>query len=185
MMTLRHVGRSLLRTEDARLLRGLGRYTADLAPGDHCRMFVVRSPFAAARIGHIDTTAAARMPGVRLLLTGTDPQIMAMGGFTSRVTRRTADGRPNFVPPYRVISTDRARFAGDVVAAVFADSIEQAKDAAEALHIGWQPLPAVTQAWRAIAPRSERGALRSTSAPPPCAVIGSPDPMLIVSLPGG
>ena len=154
MMTLRHVGRSLLRTEDARLLRGLGRYTADLAPADRCRMFVVRSPFAAARIGRVNTAAAAGMPGVRLVLTGTDAEISALGCFTSRVTRRTADGRANFVPPYRVISTDRAQFAGDVVAAVFADTIEQAKDAAEALHIAWEPLPAVTQARLAILPEA-------------------------------
>ena len=141
---VRFVGKSLPRTEDARLLRGLGRYTADLAPGHHGRMVVVRSPHAAARIRGIDVSAASALPGVRLVLTGEDPDIRDLGTFTSRVKRKTAGGAANFEPPYRVLSRDRALFVGDPVAAVFADTLHQARDAAEAIVVDWEPLAAVT-----------------------------------------
>ena len=75
-----------------------------------------------------------------------------LADFTSRVRRKTADGRPNFVPPYRAISSGFARFAGDVVAAVFAETLGQAQDAAEALEIEFEPLPAVTRTALATAP---------------------------------
>jgi carbon-monoxide dehydrogenase large subunit len=152
MTTWRFVGKSLPRSEDRRLLSGLGRYTADLAAPDACRLFVVRSPHAAARIGGIDARAAAAMPGVRLVLTPDDPDLMRLGDFTSRVSRLTPDGKPNFVPSYRSLSAGAARFVGDAVAAIVADTLAQAKDAAEALAIDWQPLPAVTDIRAAIVP---------------------------------
>lgn len=142
---LHFVGKSLPRTEDARLLRGLGRYTADLAQSRHGRMVVLRSPHAVARIRSIDTSAAAAMPGVWLVLTGEDPEVRDLGTFTSRVRRKTPDGRPNYEPPYRVLTRDRAQFVGDPIAAVFADTVHHAKDAAEAIVVDWQPLPAVTR----------------------------------------
>ena len=69
MGSWRFVGQSLPRTEDRRLLTGLGRYTSDLAAPDACRLVVLRSPHAAARIRGFDIATAARMPGVRLVLT--------------------------------------------------------------------------------------------------------------------
>ena len=75
-MTFRFIGKSLPRTEDLRLVRGLGRYTADLAPPDALRLYVLRSPHAAARIRTIDTGAAQSMPGVQLVLTGDDPELL-------------------------------------------------------------------------------------------------------------
>jgi hypothetical protein len=145
------VGKSLPRTEDARLLRGLGRYTADLAPLDACRLYVVRSPHAAALLRGMDTRAAAACPGVRLILTANDPEVARTGAFTSRVRRQAPDGAPNFEPPYRTLS-DRGAFVGDAVAAIVADTLEQAKDAAEALDPDWAPLPAVTGVREAVAP---------------------------------
>ena len=145
------VGKSLPRTEDARLLRGLGRYTADLAPRGACRLHVVRSPHAAAVLRGLDTRAAAACPGVRLVLTASDPEVARTGAFTSRVRRQAPDGAPNFEPPYRTLS-DRGAFAGDAVAAIVADTLEQAKDAAEALDPDWSPLPAVTDVREAVAP---------------------------------
>ena len=150
--TPRFVGQSLHRTEDARLLRGLGRYTADVVPGQYGRMVVVRSPYAAARILGIDVTTATAMPGVRLVLTGEHAEVRDLGTFTSRVRRKTANGAVNFEPPYRVLTRDRAQFVGDPVAAVFADTLHQAKDAAEAIVIDWEPLPAVTETRIATAP---------------------------------
>lgn len=85
------------------------------------------------------------MPGVRLVLTPDDPDIKALGTFTSRVRRTAPDGKPNFEPPYRALSGGTARFVGDAVAAVVADTLEQARDAAEAIAITWDQLPAVTE----------------------------------------
>jgi carbon-monoxide dehydrogenase large subunit len=117
-------------------------------------MFVLRSPHAAASFQIRDVEAARRLPGVRLILTGHDPAVRDLGTFTSRVKRKTPDGKPNFEPPYRVISRNQAKFAGDVVAAVFADTLVQAEDAAEAIEIEWDPLPAVTETRVAIDPGS-------------------------------
>jgi carbon-monoxide dehydrogenase large subunit len=152
----RFIGKSLPRTEDARLLRGRGRYTADLAPADTCRMYVVRSPHASALIGSMDIAAAAACPGVRLVIGPDDAEIAGFGSFTSRVRRTAPDGRPNFVPDYRALSVGRARFVGDVVAAIFADTMDQAKDAADALQIEWTPLPAITETRLAADPGMPR-----------------------------
>jgi carbon-monoxide dehydrogenase large subunit len=122
--------RSLPRTEGRRLLTGLGRYTADLAAPGACRMVVLRTPHAAAGIIGFGTEAAARMPGVRLVLTPDDAAIAALASFTSKIRRTAPDGRPNFVPPNRSLSTG-ADFVGDAMAAVVADTLAQAKDAAE------------------------------------------------------
>ncbi|MGD9921233.1 MAG: xanthine dehydrogenase family protein molybdopterin-binding subunit [Pseudorhodoplanes sp.] len=144
-MSYRFIGKSLPRTEDLRLIRGLGRYTADLAPPDALRLFVVRSPHGAARIVNIDTAEALTMPGVHLVLTGEHPDITALGSIQSKVKRQTAAGAPNFEPPYRILSRERALFVGDAVAAVFADTLDQARDAAEAIAIEWDALPTVTE----------------------------------------
>ena len=151
-MAYRFIGKSLARTEDLRLVRGLGRFTADLAPGGHCRMYVLRSPHGAARFGRIATEAAEACEGVRLVLTADDPEVAALGPFTSRIRRTAPDGTPSFIPPYRALARAEAKFVGDPVAAVFADTLDQAKTAAEALEIAWEPLPAVTDTKRAVEP---------------------------------
>jgi carbon-monoxide dehydrogenase large subunit len=150
-MSYRFIGKSLSRTEDLRLIQGLGRYTGDLVPPGHVRLHVLRSPYAAARIRGFDTKAAEQSPGVHLVLTGHDPRILALGPMPSKVKRQTPDGQPNFEPPYRALSA-QAQFVGDGVAAVFADTLDQAKDAAEKIEIDWEPLPAVTDAARAAEP---------------------------------
>lgn len=133
-------------------MRGLGRYTADVAARDACRLYFIRSPYPAAVIRRIDTAAAAASPGVRLVLTGEDAALAGLGTFTSRVKRTTRAGTPNFEPPYRALSVKRACFVGDPVVAIFADSIDLAKEAADRVEIDWQPLPAVTDASRAAEP---------------------------------
>ena len=144
-MAYRFIGKSLPRTEDARLVRGEGQYTSDIAPPGTCRLLVVRSPYASANFGAIDVSAAEASPGVLLVLTADDPRISCLGGFTSRIRRKTPSGEPNFEPPYLAISRGRARFVGDVIAAIFAQTIEQAKDAAELLEIDWDIRPAIAE----------------------------------------
>jgi carbon-monoxide dehydrogenase large subunit len=154
-MSYRFIGKSLSRSEDIRLIQGRGRYTGDLTPPGHARLHVLRSPYPAARIRGFDTAAAERMPGVHLVLTGHDPRILALGSMPSKVKRQTPDGRPNFEPPYRALSA-QAQFVGDGVAAVIADTLDQAKDAAEAIGIDWEPRTAVTATRSAAAPGMPR-----------------------------
>lgn len=144
-MAYRFIGKSLARTEDARLVRGQGQYTSDIRLPGMCKLYVVRSPYASANFGSINTAAAEASPGVLLVLTAEDPRISSLGGFTSRIRRKTPSGEPNFEPPYLAISRDRAQFVGDVVAAIFAESIEQAKDAAELLEIDWDVRAAIAE----------------------------------------
>ena len=144
-MTFRFIGKSLPRTEDFRLIRGLGRYTADLAPADSLRLYILRSPHGAAHIRSIDAGPAQTMPGVQLVLTGADPELAALGSIPSKVKRKAPDGSPNFEPPYRMLARERAMFVGDAVAAVFAHTLDQARDAAEQIAVDFEPMPAITQ----------------------------------------
>src|SRR5947209_13286034 len=146
------IGQSLPRSEDHRLLRGRGRYTDDIVLPRQGWLYVLRSPHAAARIRAIDTTAAAAAPGVLAVLTGKDADADGLGTFTSRVTRPRPDGQPNFVPPFRVLALDRVRRVGDAVAVIVAESLAEAKDAAELVEIDYEELPSVTATAEAARP---------------------------------
>src|SRR5260370_42612137 len=124
------VGKAVPRTEDWRLLRGRGRYTDDIALPRETRLYVLRSPHAAARIRSIDTATALTAPGVLAIVTGEDVVKERFGTFASRVTRQRPDGRPNFAPPYRPLADERVHHVGEPVAAVVADTHEQAKGSA-------------------------------------------------------
>src|SRR5260370_15917372 len=143
------VGRAVPRTEDWRLLRGGGRYTDDIALPRETRLYVLRSPHAAARIRSIDTATALDAPGVLTIVTGEDVVKERFGTFASRVTRQRPDGRPNFVPPYRPLAVERAHHVGEPVAAVVAGPLDQAKDAAELIEVGYETLPYGTDPARA------------------------------------
>lgn len=144
------LGAPVRRVEDARLLRGRGRYTDDHRLDDAVHMVLVRSPHAAARIRGIDASAAGAMPGVLAVLTGHD--LEALGALQTSVARSLPDGSPMPLPPYRILATDAARFVGDPVAAVVAETRAIARDAAEAVAVDWEPLPAVTDASAALEP---------------------------------
>lgn len=144
------IGAPVRRVEDARLVRGRGRYTDDHRLADAAHLVLVRSPHAAARIRGIDASAARAMPGVLAVLTGDD--LAALGPLETSVTRQLPGGKPMPRPPYRILATDAARFVGDPVAAVIAETRAAAKDGAEAVAIDWEPLPAVTGATAALEP---------------------------------
>ena len=112
------LGKPVPRTEDLQLLRGRGRYTDDIVLPRETRLYVLRSPHAAARIRSIDTSEAIKSPGVLAVLTGADVRKENFGTFASRVTRQRPDGRPNLVPPYRPLALDGVRHVGDPVGAV-------------------------------------------------------------------
>jgi carbon-monoxide dehydrogenase large subunit len=144
------LGAPVRRVEDLRLLRGRGRYTDDHRLADCAHMVLVRSPHAAARIRGIDAAAARAIPGVLAVLTGED--LAALGPLETSVARQLPGGRPMPRPPYRILPTDAARFVGDPIAAVIAETRAAAKDGAEAVVVDWDPLPAVTDATAALAP---------------------------------
>ena len=137
------VGQSVRRVEDARLLRGLGRYSDDVNLPRQVFAVVVRSPHAHATIGGIDTAAAHTMPGVLAVYTGADVAADGLGHLPSDATRKRRDGSPAFSTPRPALARDRVRHVGDPVALVVADTPEHAADAAELVAVDYEPLPAV------------------------------------------
>jgi carbon-monoxide dehydrogenase large subunit len=134
------------RLEDARLLTGRGRFTDDLRPAGAANAYVLRSPHAHADIRSIDTTAAAALPGVLAVLTGADVLADGLGAIPCVSRPRSADGQVQDIiePPHLALATDRARFTGDAVALIVAETLAQAKDAAELIDVDYAPLPGVT-----------------------------------------
>src|SRR5262249_29664180 len=138
------IGKPSPRTEDFRLLQGLGCYTDDIDLSRAAVLHVVRSPHAAARILKLDVSAARAAPNVLAVLTGADAVTENFAPFSSRVQRHARDGRPNFVPPFLPLAVDFAPHSGVAVAAVIAETAAQAKDAAELIEAEYESLPCVT-----------------------------------------
>jgi aerobic carbon-monoxide dehydrogenase large subunit len=137
------VGQSVPREEDPYLLRGAGRYVDDVGQLGLNRAFVLRSPHAHARIRSIDVAAAREMPGVVLALAGNDPAVLALGTQKPNVPRKRRDGAPAFGCPQLALARDTVRYIGEPVAFVVAETLDQAKDAAEAIAVDYEMLPAV------------------------------------------
>ena len=142
-----YVGRAVARKEDAELLTGQGRYVDDLTLPGMLWFALVRSPFAHARIGSIDTAAASAADGVIAVLTGEDiaEEFAAPLPCAWPVTPEMRN------PPHWPLARDEARYAGDAVVVVVAESRALAKDAAELVQVDWEPLPAVTDVEEALA----------------------------------
>ncbi|HZF22236.1 MAG TPA: xanthine dehydrogenase family protein molybdopterin-binding subunit [Burkholderiales bacterium] len=146
------IGQAMVRREDQRLLYGAGQYIDDLSlPGEVFVAFV-RSPHAHARIVSIDTQAARAMPGVVAVLTGADLKADGIGALPDGEGLKRADGKPMCGPPHHVLAVDAARFVGEPVTAVVAQSRSQAEDAAEQVLVEYEELPAVVTIEAATAP---------------------------------
>ncbi len=153
------IGQAVQRKEDLRFLTGQGSYGDDLRLPGLLHAVLVRSPHAHARIVAIDKRAAEKAPGVRAVLTGADyiadglnpiphnPGVVGPPDVVVRVRGPAPIATADYPMP-----ADKARFVGESVAMVVADSIEQAKDAAELVDVTWQELPAVTRAVDALKP---------------------------------
>ena len=139
-------GQSVLRKEDDPLLRGVGRYVGDVAPRETLHAVVLRSPHAHARL-HIDAAKARAMSGVRLVLTGAETENLGLLPCTVELPNTVIE-----VPPYAVLARDEVRHVGDAIAFVVADTLDRAKDAAEAISITWEQLPHVIGAIDALEP---------------------------------
>jgi len=147
-----YVGKPLRRREDARFLRGKGRFVDDVAPPGTAWCAFVRSPHGHARIRGVSTTAADAMPGVLLTLTAADWKRAGHGELTVVHPMPFSDGRPMNNAPRPAFAGDKVRHVGDIVAAVVADSHFAAEDAAEAVAVDYEPLPSVCDARAALAP---------------------------------
>jgi aerobic carbon-monoxide dehydrogenase large subunit len=145
------IGQSVPRFEDPRLVKGGGRYVGDMVLPGMAFGHVLRSPHAHARIRAIDTAAAKAAPGVLAVLTGADWKASGWGDLPvpGGLTRR--DGSV-FKPPYPALTQDRARWVGDYVAFVVAETLHQALDASELVEVDYEPLPATVSTAQASAP---------------------------------
>jgi carbon-monoxide dehydrogenase large subunit len=143
------IGQSLRRREDERFLTGRGQYTDDVVLPGQTYAYFLRSPHAHARIASIDTTAARAMPGVVAIFTGRDVAESKIGGLPCGWLIHSRDGSPMKEPPHPIIAVDKALHVGDQVALVVAETALQAKDAAEAIVVDYDVLPAVVDAAQA------------------------------------
>lgn len=148
------IGQPIRRLEDVRLLTGRGRYQDDQTFDRQTWCVFVRSPHAHARIRSIDTAAAAAAPGVVAVYTGADYAADGIAMPKANMPRKKRDGSPMFAPQRPAMVTDRARYVGDTVAMVVAETLAQAKDAAELVMVAYDPLPAVTDVAEAARPGS-------------------------------
>jgi len=146
------VGQPVRRLEDDTLVRGKGRYTDDFNLPGQVYGWVVRSSHAHGVIRNIDTTAARGMPGVLGIWTGQDLAAAGYGTFRCALPMQNADGSPMLQTDRMALATDKVRFVGDPVAFVVARTVAEARDAAEAVEIDIEPLPAVTECREAVQP---------------------------------
>jgi carbon-monoxide dehydrogenase large subunit len=134
------IGASVTRVEDYRFLTGQGTYTDDINRPGQAYAYILRSPHAHARINGIDTTAAGAADGVVAIYTGAD---MQTGGLPCGWLIHSRDGSPMHEPPHPPLAQGKVRCLGDQVAIVIADSLSQAKAAAELIEVDYDVLPAV------------------------------------------
>ena len=144
------VGQPVRRKEDDTLVRGKGRYTDDFQLPRQAHAWIVRSTHAHGVIRDIDTSAARAMPGVLGVWTGAD--LTDYAPFTCGLPLKNRDGSPLLQTNRLPLMTDKVRFVGDPVAFVVAETLAQARDAAEAVTVDIDPLPAVTDAEEAARP---------------------------------
>jgi len=151
-MSVQAIGQPVRREEDWRLLKGRGRYVDDVREAHEACGYVLRSPYAHARMGAVDVERARAAPGVLAVLTGHDLRRRGLGTLMPAIRRRRRNGAPAFVCPQPLLAQGRVRYVGDPVAFVVAESLNQAKDAAELIEVEYEPLPAVVTAEAALAP---------------------------------
>src|SRR4051794_19638684 len=148
------IGQAQARNEDWRFIQGAGRFVDDIEVPRAAHMVVVRSPYAAAAIGSIDKSSALQITGVLAVLTAEDVIADAIGTLHTSVKRNRRDGSAMPEPPFRLLAHAATRFVGDAVAAVVAETLAAAQEAAERVSVEYRELPSVTDAVAA----SDRGA---------------------------
>ncbi len=146
------VGTPVRRREDYRFLTGQGTYTDDIDRPRQLHAYILRSPHAHARITSIDTAAASGAPGVAAVYTGKDMADDGVGGLPCGWQVHSKDGSPMAEPAHPPLAVDRVRHVGDQVAVVIAETLEQAREAADLLNVDYAEEPAVVDPAEALRP---------------------------------
>lgn len=146
------IGARVLRKEDKRFITGKGRYTDDIVEPNQAYAAFVRSPHAHAVVKGIDASAAEAMPGVVAVLNGAELTGDGIGNIICGWAVNSKDGSPMNMGAWSALATEKVRYVGDAVAVVIADSQQQARDAAEAVAVDYEVLPAVSQSTAAVQP---------------------------------
>jgi carbon-monoxide dehydrogenase large subunit len=146
------VGQAMRRVEDGRFLTGDGRYTDDIHLEGEAVGYVLRSPYAHAEIGAIDTGAARAAPGVLAIYTAEDLARDGIGDIRCLTPMPGKGGTKQIMPPHPVLARGRVRHVGDPVAFVVAETLAQARDAAELIEVDYAELPVTADTAGAIAP---------------------------------
>ncbi|MEP5002102.1 MAG: molybdopterin cofactor-binding domain-containing protein, partial [Paracoccaceae bacterium] len=148
------IGAAPKRREDVRFLTGAGNYTDDINVHGQSHVFFLRSDIAHGTINAVDTSAASGMAGVVRIFTGADFE--AVGGLPCGWQVTDRHGEPMQEPAHPIIAQGKVRHVGEIVAAVIADTLEQARDAAEAINVEISELPAVIDMKAAVADGSTK-----------------------------
>jgi aerobic carbon-monoxide dehydrogenase large subunit len=145
------IGQPVPRLEDPRFITGRGRYVDDIDMPLQCHGVLVMSPHAHARIKSIDTVAAKAAPGVLAVLTGADVEADKIGSLVP-VMPEDMGGPKGYRTLRPILSSGKVRAVGDRVAFVVAETLQQARDAAELIAIDYEPVPAVVSLEDAVKP---------------------------------
>jgi carbon-monoxide dehydrogenase large subunit len=145
-------GKAVRRVEDDALLTGRGVFADDVALSDSACVVFLRSPHPHARIAAIDTARAAALPGVVAIVTGEDLVRAGVRPLPQSADFKRHDGAPTASPPRRALAAGAVRFVGEAVAAVIARSLDEARDAAEAIDVRYDALPAIVDTDAAVLP---------------------------------
>jgi carbon-monoxide dehydrogenase large subunit len=140
-MATNYIGQAVKRREDYRFITGAGQYTDDVVLPGQTHAYFIRSPHAHARIKSIRKDKALKAPGVVAIFTGEDTK--AINGLPCGWLITDVNGQPMKEPPHPVLAQGKARHVGDQVAVVLAESLAQAKDAAELVEVDYEVLPSV------------------------------------------
>src|SRR6201996_4593647 len=150
-MGVEGIGASVVRKEDRRFITGKGRYVDDIKVLGMTHAHFIRSPHAHAKVKHIDSSAAMKMPGVVGVLTGQEIVDDKVGNLICGWAITSKDGTPMKMGAWPAMAPEVVRFAGQAVAVVIAETKNLAKDAAEAVVVEYDELPAVPNIKAAIA----------------------------------
>jgi carbon-monoxide dehydrogenase large subunit len=151
-MSATGIGASVRRKEDFRFITGKGQYTDDINRPGQAYAYFLRSPHAHAAINKLDTTKAAKAPGVIAVLTGADLAEDKVGGLICGWMIHSKDGTPMKAAPHPALAQGKVRYVGDHVCVVIADTYAQARDAAESIVVDYSVLPAVADTAMASKP---------------------------------
>jgi len=150
------MGQPVRRSEDRRFITGRGRYTDDIVLPRQAYAYILRSPHAHARIRKIDTAAAAKAPGVIGVVTGADLDRDGVGPIPCLTPIANRDGSEAKLPARKALTTDKVRHVGDSIAMVVAESLAEARDAAELIEVDYEVRPAVANTVGALDAKTPR-----------------------------